>query len=167
MVAENLWSTIRLTRAATNAVQVEVTGVQFQWYFRYPGPDGIYGTTRPDLVDAAGGNPLGLDPADPHSHDDVVSSVLVLPAGQQANIRTPRAGCCPWILYSRHARHAERNPRYAIADPSHTHTHRRLRHRMLTALRNWSLSYACRAAGSFRAGFLAWMAQRQAALKEK
>ncbi len=87
VIAENLWSTIRLTRAATNAVQVEVTGVQFQWYFRYPGPDGIYGATRPDLVDAAGGSPLGLDPADPHSHDDVVSSVLMLPVGQQANIR--------------------------------------------------------------------------------
>jgi cytochrome c oxidase subunit 2 len=87
VVAENLWSTIRLTRAATNAVQVEVTGVQFQWYFRYPGPDGIYGATRPELIDAAGGNPLGLDPADPHSHDDIVSSVLLLPVDQQANIR--------------------------------------------------------------------------------
>jgi cytochrome c oxidase subunit 2 len=87
VVAENLWSTIRLTRAAANAVQVEVTGVQFQWYFRYPGRDGIYGATRPELVDAAGGNPLGLDPTDPHRRDDVVSSVLLLPAGQQANIR--------------------------------------------------------------------------------
>jgi cytochrome c oxidase subunit 2 len=87
VVAENLWSTIRLTHARANALQVEVTGVQFQWYFRYPGPDGIYGATKPDLVDAAGGSPLGLDPADPHSHDDIVSSILVLPVGQQANIR--------------------------------------------------------------------------------
>jgi cytochrome c oxidase subunit 2 len=87
VVAENLWSTIRLTRALPNAVQVEVTGVQFQWYFRYPGVDGTYGATRPDLVDAAGGNPLGLDPADPHSHDDIVSSVLVLPVNQQVEIR--------------------------------------------------------------------------------
>lgn len=87
MVAENLWSTIRLTHAATNAVQVEVTGVQFQWYFRYPGADLTYGATRPELVDAAGGNPLGLDPADPRSHDDVVSSILVLPVDQQAEIR--------------------------------------------------------------------------------
>jgi cytochrome c oxidase subunit 2 len=87
VVAENLWSTIRLMHAAPNAVQVEVTGVQFEWYFRYPGADATYGATRPDLVDAAGGNPLGLDPADSHSHDDIVSSVLELPVDQQAEIR--------------------------------------------------------------------------------
>ncbi|MGO8718873.1 MAG: cytochrome c oxidase subunit II [Acidobacteriaceae bacterium] len=87
VVAENLWSAIRLTHAVANAVQVEVTGVQFQWYFRYPGADGDYGAIKPELVDAAGGNPLGLDPADPHSHDDIVSSVLVLPVDQQAEIR--------------------------------------------------------------------------------
>ncbi len=87
VVAENLWSTIRLTHAAPNAVQVEVTGVQFEWYFRYPGVDGTYGATKPDLVDPAGGNPLGLDPADPNSHDDIVSSVLELPVDQQAEIR--------------------------------------------------------------------------------
>ncbi|HEY5254772.1 MAG TPA: cytochrome C oxidase subunit II [Acidobacteriaceae bacterium] len=87
VVAENLWSTIRLTHAAANAVQVEVTGVQFEWYFRYPGTDRIYGNIKPNLVDAAGGNPLGLDPADPHSHDDIVTSVLELPVNLQAEIR--------------------------------------------------------------------------------
>jgi cytochrome c oxidase subunit II len=87
LVAENLWSTIRLTPAASNAVQVEVTGVQFEWYFRYPGVDGTYGAIKSSLVDAAGGNPLGLDPADPHSHDDIVTSVLVLPVDRQAEIR--------------------------------------------------------------------------------
>lgn len=87
VAAEGLWSTIRLRHAASNAVQVEVTGVQFQWYFRYPGADGIYGRTNPDLVDAAGGNPLGLDPADPHSRDDIVSSIMALPAGRQADVR--------------------------------------------------------------------------------
>ena len=87
IAAEKLWSTIRLTRAEPHAVQVEVTGVQFQWYFRYPGPDGIYGKTKPELIDAAGGNPLGLDPSDPRSHDDIVSSVLVLPVNQQANLQ--------------------------------------------------------------------------------
>lgn len=87
VIAEKLWSTIRLTPAAPNAIQVEVTGVQFEWYFRYPGADGRYGNTRPDLVDAAAGNPLGLDPADPNSHDDIVSSVLELPVDRQAEIR--------------------------------------------------------------------------------
>ncbi|MHB1935362.1 MAG: cytochrome c oxidase subunit II [Acidobacteriaceae bacterium] len=86
MVAESLWSTIRLTHAAANAIQVEVTGVQFQWYFRYPGADGTYGAIRAELVDAPGGNPLGLDPADTHGRDDIVSSVLVLPVDKQAEI---------------------------------------------------------------------------------
>lgn len=87
VVAENLWSTIRLTHAARNAVQVEVTGVQFEWYFRYPGADKAYGAVKPELIDAAGGNPLGVDLADPHSHDDIVTSVLELPVDQQAEIR--------------------------------------------------------------------------------
>ena len=87
VVAENLWSSLRLTHAAAGAVQAEVTGMQFQWYFRYPGPDGIYGATRPDLMDAAEGNPLGLDPSDPHGRDDVVSSVLVLPVNRQVSLR--------------------------------------------------------------------------------
>lgn len=87
IVAEKLWSTVRLAHAEALAVQVEVTGVQFQWYFRYPGPDGIYGRTKPELIDAAGGNPLGLDPSDPRSHDDIVSSVLVLPVDQQSNLQ--------------------------------------------------------------------------------
>lgn len=86
VVAEKIWFATRIAHASVHAVQVEVTGMQFQWYFRYPGPDGIYGKTRPNLVDAAGGNPLGIDPADPHSADDVVSSVLVLPLDRQIDL---------------------------------------------------------------------------------
>ncbi len=67
-------------------LHVEVTGVQFQWYFRYPGRDGIFGVTRPTLVSAPAGNPLGLDREDPHAADDVVSSVLMLPAGQPVDV---------------------------------------------------------------------------------
>lgn len=84
--AEHLWKEIRLTPAASDAVHVEVTGMQFQWYFRYPGPDGVYGRLKPELIDAAAGNPLGLDPADPHGHDDIVSSGLMLPADRQADL---------------------------------------------------------------------------------
>jgi cytochrome c oxidase subunit II len=80
--SHRLWAASRESMANPQAVQVEVTGVQFQWYFRYPGTDGVYGATRPDLINAPAGNPLGLDPADPHSGDDVVSAVLMLPAGR-------------------------------------------------------------------------------------
>lgn len=84
--AQKLWATIRYQGAAPHALQVEVTGQQFQWYFRYPGPDHTFGRTRPELVSAPAGNPLGLDPADPHSADDIVSSVLTLPAGHEADL---------------------------------------------------------------------------------
>src|SRR2546430_12949974 len=39
------------------AMQIEVTGIQFQWYYRYPGADGKFGLTKPELIDASIGNP--------------------------------------------------------------------------------------------------------------
>jgi cytochrome c oxidase subunit 2 len=86
ITGHRLWAASRERGPAAKPIQVEVTGVQFQWYFRYPGPDGIYGATQPNLVSAPTGNPLGLDPADPHSADDIVSAILILPANQPINI---------------------------------------------------------------------------------
>jgi cytochrome c oxidase subunit 2 len=84
--AQRLWATIRYQGAAPQALQVEVTGEQFQWYFRYPGADAAFGLTRPELINAPAGNPLGLDRIDPHSTDDIVSSILVLPAGREVDL---------------------------------------------------------------------------------
>jgi cytochrome c oxidase subunit II len=85
--AERLWAATRYTGASPTALQIEVTGVQFAWYFRYPGPDATFGITRPQLVAPGEGNPLGLDPADPHSPDDIVTSDLVLPANREIDLR--------------------------------------------------------------------------------
>lgn len=85
--AEQLWAAARYTGADPSALQVEVTGEQFAWYFRYPGADYTFGITRPQLVDAGAGNPLGIDPADTHGADDIVTSELVLPAGRQVDLR--------------------------------------------------------------------------------
>ena len=85
--AERLWAATRYTGASLTALQIEVTGVQFAWYFRYPGPDATFGITRPSLVAPGEGNPLGLDPADPHSTDDFVTSELVLPANREVDLR--------------------------------------------------------------------------------
>ncbi len=71
-----------------NPPEIEVTGAQFEWYFRYPGADGTLGRTnaqkfaRPDE-----GNPLGIDPADPAGRDDIVSSSLVVPVAQPVVLR--------------------------------------------------------------------------------
>jgi cytochrome c oxidase subunit 2 len=85
--AERLWAAARYTGASPAAMQVEITGMQFAWYIRYPGPDATFGITRPELVSAAEGNPLGLDPADPHGTDDLVTSELVLPTGREIDLR--------------------------------------------------------------------------------
>jgi cytochrome c oxidase subunit II len=84
--AEHIWAAQRYTGANPSAMQVEVTGVQFAWYFRYPGPDATFGRTRLGLASAAEGNPLGLDPTDPAGHDDIVSSQLVLPANREVDL---------------------------------------------------------------------------------
>ena len=85
--AERLWAATHYTGASLTALQVEVTGVQFAWYFRYPGADATFGTTRPSLVAPGEGNPLGLDSTDPHSADDSIASELVLPANREVDLR--------------------------------------------------------------------------------
>jgi cytochrome c oxidase subunit II len=85
--AERLWASARYTGADPAALQVEVTGVQFAWYFRYPGEDAAFGRTSPRLVAPGEGNPLGIDPADPRGKDDFVSSQLVLPADREVDLR--------------------------------------------------------------------------------
>ena len=45
---------------------------QFAWNIHYPGADGVFGTTRLDLVDAEF-NPLGLDRDDPYAVDDITT----------------------------------------------------------------------------------------------
>jgi cytochrome c oxidase subunit 2 len=84
--SEQLWAAQRYTGAEPADLQVEVTGAQFVWTFRYPGPDATFGVTRPALIAPGEGNPLGLDPSDRHSADDVVSSQLVLPAGREVDL---------------------------------------------------------------------------------
>ena len=84
--AQNLWAAQRYTGADPSAMQVEVTGMQFVWYFRYPGRDRAFGHTSLKLVDPGAGNPLGLDAHDAYGKDDLVSSQLVLPAGREIDL---------------------------------------------------------------------------------
>jgi cytochrome c oxidase subunit 2 len=82
-----IWSLMIHHHSSANAVHVEVTGAQFQWYFRYPGTDGVLGRTdaqkfaRPDE-----GNPLGIDPADAAGRDDIVSTAMVVPVGREVEL---------------------------------------------------------------------------------
>src|SRR5271170_6283636 len=77
ITAQQLWAVNRFEGPSPTAMQVEVVGVQFQWYFRYPGQGATFGSTAPQLVNPGAGNPLGIDPKDSQGSDDIVSSELV------------------------------------------------------------------------------------------
>jgi len=57
--------------APPGAMEVEVTGKQFGWEFRYPGRDGILGKKYFKKVDAANNNPAGQLWEDPANYDDL------------------------------------------------------------------------------------------------
>jgi cytochrome c oxidase subunit II len=88
LMSSSIWASERFRPAGPNATRVEVTGMQFAWYFRYPGPDGKFGTTRPELEDASAGGEgaLGLDTKDPASKDDVVTGIMVVPVNREVEV---------------------------------------------------------------------------------
>ena len=88
LMSSSIWASERFRPAQPGAVQVEVTGMQFQWYFRYPGPDGKFGATKPELIDPSTGGEgaVGLDSSDPASKDDLVTGTMYLPVGREAEV---------------------------------------------------------------------------------
>ena len=88
LMSSSIWASERFRPAGADAVHVEVTGMQFQWYFRYPGPDDKFGITKPELEDASAGGEaaLGLDTHDPASKDDVVTGVMVVPVNREIEV---------------------------------------------------------------------------------
>jgi cytochrome c oxidase subunit 2 len=88
LLGGHLWAAERFRPAAAGATQVEVNGMQFAWYFRYPGPDGKFGATKPELEDASTGGEgaVGLDTSDPAAKDDVVSGVMVVPVSREVEV---------------------------------------------------------------------------------
>ncbi|MBI4461525.1 MAG: cytochrome c oxidase subunit II [Acidobacteria bacterium] len=86
VAAERSWAAMHFLGAAPGAMQVEITGQQFQWNFRYPGPDGVFGRTDPALVNDSGGNFLGLDPTDPAAADDLVLPIMAVPVNREVEV---------------------------------------------------------------------------------
>ena len=68
-------------------MQVEVWGEQFNWYFRYPGPDNRFGPTHPEKMNDGIGNFLGLDRShDADSKDDIVTATLAVPVNREVEL---------------------------------------------------------------------------------
>jgi cytochrome c oxidase subunit 2 len=73
LVGFGLFYWFRITgEAPENALQVEVTGKQFGWIFRYPGSDKVFGKKYYQNISDKDNNALGLLWDDASTHDDVV-----------------------------------------------------------------------------------------------
>lgn len=72
--------------APKDSILVEVTGHQFAWEFRYPGPDGVLGRKNYKLT--KGNNPLGVEfDSDSTSHDDIhVAATMHIPVGRPVKL---------------------------------------------------------------------------------
>jgi cytochrome c oxidase subunit 2 len=81
MLAPGLLVWAKFVTVPTGASVVEVVGQQWNFSYRFPGKDGVLGTT--DIRLASPENPFAIDPNDPNGQDDVLVSnqELHLPLG--------------------------------------------------------------------------------------
>jgi len=70
LLAPGLWAYAEYVSPPRDAMVLEVVGQQWKWSYRFPGPDGKLGGSDARFVN--GGNPLGIDPADPAGKDDIL-----------------------------------------------------------------------------------------------
>ena len=86
MLAPGLWAWHKFVTVPQGAAIVEAVGQQWQWSFRYPGPDGVLGAAAVKHMNPD--NPLGLDPLDPFGRDDVLveGNELHLPADRPVKV---------------------------------------------------------------------------------
>jgi cytochrome c oxidase subunit II len=80
------WAEAYLIPPSADALPIEVQAGQFAFYFRYPGPDGKFGATRPELISEATENFFGLDPNDPAARDDVVTAEMAVPVNREVRL---------------------------------------------------------------------------------
>jgi cytochrome c oxidase subunit 2 len=72
MVGFGLYYWFRITgEAPANAMQVEITGSQFKWEFRYPGKDKVLGKKYFKRINEGANNPLGQLWEDSTNKDDI------------------------------------------------------------------------------------------------
>ncbi|HZP02031.1 MAG TPA: cytochrome c oxidase subunit II [Terriglobia bacterium] len=87
LLGYRIWAQTRFTGPSPGALRIEVWAEQFQWYFRYPGPDGEFGPSHPEKMNDAIGNYLGLDREhDQASKDDIVTATLGIPANREVEL---------------------------------------------------------------------------------
>jgi cytochrome c oxidase subunit 2 len=90
MLAPGLVAWNEFVSVPEDAAAFEVVAQQWNWRYRFPGADGVLGTSDARLINDD--NPFGLNPDDPNGQDDVLvdDSELHLPLGKpvQALLRS-------------------------------------------------------------------------------
>jgi cytochrome c oxidase subunit 2 len=84
VMGRTAWAQLHFNSIPNDAMVIEVTGKQFNWFFRYPGVDGVFGRTAPQFVSES--NPVGVDDKDPAGMDDVVTLTLGVPMGREIKL---------------------------------------------------------------------------------
>ena len=86
MLAPGLAVWAKFVTVPPGAAEIEVVGEQWNFSYRFPGKDGVLGTT--DIRLASPDNPFAIDPNDPKGQDDILvtSSELHLPLGQTTKV---------------------------------------------------------------------------------
>ena len=70
MLAPGLVAWNEFVTVPEGADEIEIVGKQWSWGYRFPGKDGMLGTTHIKFINDD--NPFGLDPKDPNGQDDVL-----------------------------------------------------------------------------------------------
>jgi len=82
-VGSKAWADVYMSPADPNSITIDVQAEQFNFHFRYPGPDGKFGVMQSALINDEDGNFFGLDRNnDPAARDDIVSDTLTIPVGR-------------------------------------------------------------------------------------
>ena len=86
LLAPGLYAWAQFVTIPADASVVEAVGQQWKWSFRFPGKDGVLGTT--DVQDIGDNNPFGLNPGDPYGKDDVLieDTTVHIPVGKPIKI---------------------------------------------------------------------------------
>lgn len=86
MLAPGLIVWAKFVTVPKEAALVEVVGQQWTWSYRFPGRDGMLGTTDAMLITPD--NPFGIDPKDPRGADDILisSQELHLPVNKPVKV---------------------------------------------------------------------------------
>jgi cytochrome c oxidase subunit 2 len=81
------WASMYLSPPSANAMPIQVQAGQFAFYFRYPGSDGKFGPTHPDMISESNQNFFGLDQDhDQDSKDDIVTAEMAIPVNREIHL---------------------------------------------------------------------------------